>query len=52
MAAPANGAASVVDATAGRLLNLAEPLDVALLDRTVTAFYGAGSNDEVRGNAM
>jgi hypothetical protein len=48
MAAAANGAGSAVDATVAKLLNFAEPLDVALLDATVTAFYGAGSNDEVR----
>lgn len=45
MAAAANGAG--VDGTAAKLLNFAEPLDVALLDATVNAFYGAGSNDEV-----
>jgi hypothetical protein len=33
---------------AAKLLNFAEPLDVALLDSTVNAFYGAGSNQEVR----
>jgi len=48
MAAAANGAGSAVDATVAKLLNYAEPLDVALLDATVDAFYGAGSNEEVR----
>jgi hypothetical protein len=47
MAAAANGTSSAVDATVAKLLNFAEPLDVALLDATVTAFYGAGSNEEV-----
>jgi hypothetical protein len=48
MAAAVNGAGSAVDATVAKLLNYAEPLDVALLDATVNAFYGAGSNEEVR----
>ena len=48
MTATANGAGSAVDATVAKLLNFAEPLDVALLDATVNAFYGAGSNEEVR----
>ena len=47
MAATSNGAASAVDATAAKLLNFAEPLDVALLDSTVNAFYGAGSTEQV-----
>lgn len=38
-----------MDVTAAKLLNFAEPLDVTLLDTTVNAFYGAGSNDQVRG---
>jgi hypothetical protein len=33
--------------TAARLLDFGQPLDVALLDATVAAFYGAGSNEEV-----
>lgn len=41
------GAGSPVDATAGKLLNFAEPLDVSLLDTTVDAFYGAGTNEQV-----
>lgn len=48
MTAATNGAASSVDATVAKLLNFAEPLDVALLDSTVNAFYGAGSNEQVR----
>lgn len=47
MAAPANGVYSSVDATVNKLLNLSEPLDVALLDSTIDTFYGAGSNDQV-----
>ena len=47
MAATSNGAASAVDATAAKLLNFAEPLDVALFDSTVNAFYGAGSTEQV-----
>ena len=47
MAAAANGAVSAADATATRLLNFAEPLDVVLLDSTVNVFYGAGANDQV-----
>jgi exportin-1 len=34
---------------AARLLDFSQPMDVALLDATVAAFYGAGSNEEVRG---
>lgn len=48
MAAAANGSGSAVDATVAKLLNYSEPLDVALLDATINAFYGAGSNEEVR----
>ena len=33
---------------AARLLDFSQPMDVALLDATVAAFYGAGSNEEVR----
>ena len=29
------------------LLDMSKPIDVPLLDTTVTAFYGAGSNEEV-----
>ena len=29
------------------LLDFSQPLDVSLLDATVAAFYGAGSNEEV-----
>lgn len=52
MAASMNGgasasASSAVDATAAKLLNFAEPLDVSLLDTTVDAFYGAGTNEQV-----
>lgn len=50
MAAVTNGVATVnseIDTTLQKLLNFAEPLDVALLDATVNAFYGAGSNDQV-----
>jgi hypothetical protein len=47
MAAAANGAASP-EAVAVKLLDFSQPLDVALLDSTVNAFYGAGSNQEVR----
>lgn len=32
---------------AARLLDLNQPIDVDLLDATVAAFYGAGSNEEV-----
>ena len=32
---------------AARLLDFSLPLDVTLLDATVAAFYGAGSNEEV-----
>ncbi|KAL6772266.1 XPO1 [Auxenochlorella protothecoides x Auxenochlorella symbiontica] len=42
--------ASGLEAAAAKLLNFAEPLDVALLDATVAAFYGASTNDE-RGSA-
>jgi exportin-1 len=48
---PANMAAngvSAADAAAARLTNFAEPMDIELLDSTVNAFYGAGSNEEVR----
>lgn len=43
----AGAVASAVESTTAKLLNFAEPLDVALLDSTVNAFYGAGSNEEV-----
>lgn len=53
MTAPsANGTATAVDAAVATLLNFAEPLDVALLDNTVNAFYGAGSSDQVSGGCM
>lgn len=32
---------------AAKLLDLSQPIDVTLLDATVGAFYGAGSNEEV-----
>jgi hypothetical protein len=41
-------AVSIGPDTAARLLDFGQPLDVALLDATVAAFYGAGSNEEVR----
>lgn len=45
----ANGAAlGAPEAVAAKLLDFAQPLDVGLLDSTVNAFYGAGSNQEVR----
>jgi hypothetical protein len=47
MAAPVNGAAAP-EAVTAKLLDFSAPLDVALLDSTVNAFYGAGSNQEVR----
>lgn len=34
---------------AERLLDFASPLDVGLLDKTVDAFHGAGSNEQVMG---
>lgn len=34
---------------AAKLLDFSQPFDVPLLDATVNAFYGAGSNDEVGG---
>lgn len=41
-------AADVAAATAARLLNFeGSGLDIALLDATVNAFYGAGSSEEV-----
>ena len=33
---------------AAKLLDFSQPFDVPLLDATINAFYGAGSNDEVR----
>jgi hypothetical protein len=48
MATLANGGGLGMDATAAKLLNFAEPIDVNLLDATVTAFYGAGTNEQVR----
>lgn len=45
MAAPVNGAAAP-EAVTAKLLDFSAPLDVALLDSTVNAFYGAGSNQE------
>ena len=47
MAAPAPPANGAAQAAAARLLDFAQPLDVAVLDATVNAFYGAGSNEEV-----
>jgi hypothetical protein len=48
MTAPASaGANGAVEATVKKLLNFSEPVDVALLDATVNAFYGAGSNEQV-----
>lgn len=32
---------------AAQLLDYSQPIDVPLLDATVAAFYGAGSNEEV-----
>ena len=32
---------------AAKLLDFSQPFDVPLLDATINAFYGAGSNDEV-----
>ena len=32
------------------LLDMSKPIDVPLLDNTVQAFYGAGSNEEVSCN--
>ncbi len=46
--AAANGVAGGPEAVAAKLLDFSQPLDVALLDSTVNAFYGAGSNQEVR----
>lgn len=46
--AAANGAVGGPEAVAAKLLDFSQPLDVALLDSTVNAFYGAGSNQEVR----
>lgn len=34
---------------AAKLLDFSQPFDVPLLDATINAFYGAGSNDEVGG---
>jgi hypothetical protein len=46
--AAANGAAvGSPEAVTAKLLDFAQPLDVSLLDSTVNAFYGAGSNQEV-----
>ena len=49
MAGPANGTqiTGSLDGAAAKLLNFSEPLDVATLDATVNAFYGAASNEEV-----
>ena len=33
---------------ADKLRDLSQPIDVALLDATVAAFYGTGSKEEVR----
>ena len=38
--------------TAAKLLDLSQPIDVPLLDATVAAFYGAGSNEEVTDGAL
>lgn len=35
-------------APASPLLDFKQPFDVTLLDATIKAFYGAGSNQEVR----
>lgn len=43
----AASAQNAVEVTAAKLLDFSQPLDVSLLDATVNAFYGAGSNDEV-----
>lgn len=32
---------------AAKLLDFSQPFNVTLLDATIDAFYGAGSNDEV-----
>ena len=47
MAAPAPDAA--LPPAAAKLLDFSVPLDVDLLDATVNSFYGASSNEEVRG---
>lgn len=47
MTAPSNGVSTPADATVAKLLDLSGSLDIALLDATVNAFYGAGSNDQV-----
>jgi hypothetical protein len=44
MAAPQSAA---VEATAAKLLDFSQPLDINLLDSTIATFYGAASNDEV-----
>lgn len=36
---------------AEKLRDLSQPIDVALLDATVDAFYGTGSKEEVRSSA-
>lgn len=41
--------ATDLDIAGAKILNFSEPLDVAQLDATVAAFYGAASNQEVRG---
>jgi exportin-1 len=44
----ASSTSPAVPDAAAKLLDFSQPFDVALLDATVNAFYGAGSNDEVR----
>lgn len=38
----------VLAMAAEKLRDLSQPIDVALLDATVAAFYGTGSKEEVR----
>lgn len=40
--------ACCVAMAAEKLRDLSQPIDVALLDATVAAFYGTGSKEEVR----
>ena len=42
----------MADEAAAKLLDLSQPIDVPLLDATVAAFYGAGSNEEVTDGAF
>jgi exportin-1 len=39
--------AAAAGTPAAKLLDFSQPLDVPLLDATVTAFYGAASTEEV-----